>query len=442
MHLTQAELNRTPGHFVGPSIHPGLFEVAAPPYTPIPNQDSIQRIESTPVTQLPVSHGVVWLHGLEHARRDAFKVFLTQAIKGIREYGQGLATYYRERYVYYRPWIEYAVLINDLPTPSDAETSMVLFLSLVSIKLDGILSRQVMAMTNEQVLEQLHTKLTREIWSDKPRADILATMHWLILKSGGISHVKIQKPPSSLQHIVAELMTQDDAMEPIRGLNIATVLQTLSRCRALSGHHVDMEFIQRVVRQLDHIHILPMAGMPFFLRLDLVPTSELTGFATFTTKVLDSCASINLYANGERLFAIWTYVRITQDDKLRKQLRPHAHYFLAKFGESLISTSNPSQLILDIVAMACMASLFLTPWGTETYRSAPILDFDHMIKAPQHGAYVCLRLHLLSLSRVLAANGNPERELIDIIGICSPPSRGDIVDNYWHDRITHNHTHI
>ncbi|KAH7459875.1 hypothetical protein FOMA001_g19829 [Fusarium oxysporum f. sp. matthiolae] len=317
IHLKQAQLNHTPGHFVGPSIHSGFFEVAAPPYTPISNRHSIQRIENTPVTQLPIRHEVVRQYGLEHARRDAFKVFLTQAIKGIREYGQGLATYYRERYVYYRLWIEYAVLINDLSTPSDAETfiSMILFLSLVSIKLDGILSRQVMAMTTEQVLEQLHTKLTREMWSDKPRADFLATVHWLILKSGGISHLKIQKPLRSVQHIVAELMTQDDAMEPIGGVNIAAVLETLPRCRALSGHHVDMEFIQKLVRQLDHIHILPMAGMPFFLRLDLVPTSELTGFATFTTKVLDSCASINLYENGERLFAIWTHVRMTQDDK-------------------------------------------------------------------------------------------------------------------------------
>ncbi|KAG5749504.1 hypothetical protein H9Q69_005645 [Fusarium xylarioides] len=285
MHLTQAELNRTPGHFVGPSIHPGLFEVAAPPSTPIPNQGSIQRIEGTPVTQLPVSHGMVWLHGLEHARRDAFKVFLTQAIKGIRQYGQDLATYYRERYIYYRPWIEYAVCINDLPRPSDAETfiSMILFLSLACVKPDGILSRQVMAITAEQVLEQLQAKLTREMWSDKPRADFLATVHWLILKSGGISRVKIPMTQRSAQHVVAELMSQDDAVERIGNFNIAVVLETLPRCRALSGRHIDMELIQKLAHQLDYGHNLAMAGMPFFVRLDLVPTSELTDHMHITS---------------------------------------------------------------------------------------------------------------------------------------------------------------
>jgi hypothetical protein len=177
------------------------------------------------------------------------------------------------------------------------------------------------------------------------------------------------------------------------------------------------------------------------VRLDLVPTSELTGFTTFTKTVFDLCNSLNLYENGERLFAIWTHIHSTQNGELRNLLRPHAHYFLAKFGESLMSTSNPSQVVVDIMAMACITSLFLTTWGTETYRSAPILDFDHMIKAPRHGAHICLRLHLLSLSRVLVSNGNPERELVDMLGMGSS-SRGDMVDNYWHDRITQNHTHI
>ncbi|KAI8398607.1 hypothetical protein FOFC_19822 [Fusarium oxysporum] len=386
IHVSQEDLYHIPGHFVGLSMHSGYFEVAAPSYTPDNNQRSIQSIENTPVTQLPISHEIVVQHGLEHARRDAFKVFLTQAIKGIREYGPDLATYYRRRYIYYRPWIEYAVLINDLPTPSDAETfiSMILFLSLAGIKPDGILSRQVMAMTTEQVLEQLHTKLTREMWSDKPRVDFLATVHWLIVKSGGVSHVEIQMTLRSVERIVPELMSQDHAVEPIGNVNIAAVLETLPRCRALSGHNVNIEFIQKLAHQLEHVHILAIAGMPFFVRLDLVPTSELTGFTTFTKTVFDLCNSLNLYENGERLFAIWTHIHSTQNDELRNRLRPHAHYFLAKFGENLMSTSNPSQMVLDIMAMACITSLFLTTWGTETYRSAPILDFDHMIKAPRH----------------------------------------------------------
>ncbi|KAG7424677.1 hypothetical protein Forpi1262_v011029 [Fusarium oxysporum f. sp. raphani] len=86
-------------------------------------------------------------------------------------------------------------------------------------------------MTTVQVLEQLHTKLTREMWSDKPRVDFLAMVHWLIVKSGGVSHVEIQKTLSSVERIVPELMSQDHAVEPIGNVNIAAVLETLPRSR-------------------------------------------------------------------------------------------------------------------------------------------------------------------------------------------------------------------
>jgi hypothetical protein len=136
---------------------------------------------------------------------------------------------------------------------------MILFLSLAGIKPYGTLSRQVMAMTTVQVLEQLHTKLTREMWSDKPRVDFLAMVHWLMVKSGGVSHVEIQKTLSSVERIVPELMSQDHAVEPIGNVNIAAVLETLPRCRALSGHYVNMEFIQKLAHQLEHVHVLAIA---------------------------------------------------------------------------------------------------------------------------------------------------------------------------------------
>ncbi|KAF9766161.1 hypothetical protein IL306_001462 [Fusarium sp. DS 682] len=100
------------GHFVGPYITYPYLEFAVPSDMAQPINDITYDLTDDVIVQLPISSETM---EPERARQDAFELFLTQAAKGIEEFGPDLAEYYRQRYPSHKLWIEYAVLINNLP---------------------------------------------------------------------------------------------------------------------------------------------------------------------------------------------------------------------------------------------------------------------------------------------------------------------------------------
>jgi hypothetical protein len=103
------------GHLVGPSIHPPYLEVAVPSYYPTPNEHMKYLAPGSALTDLPVAADAADLYGHEHVQAGTFNDFLLRLKSGIGKHGFCLANYYRRRYTYHLQWIEYAVLLNDLP---------------------------------------------------------------------------------------------------------------------------------------------------------------------------------------------------------------------------------------------------------------------------------------------------------------------------------------
>lgn len=127
--------------------------------------------------------------------------------------------------------------------------------------------------------------------------------------------------------------------------------------------------------------------MLVFLPLDRLSLEARADFLALTKEVFDACNTFDLHANGERLLAIWAYQSLDSNDRLRSLFKLHAGYLFTKFGESLIATQDPSQMVLDIMALMCIARLFTT--GSATTYCSPILCLDYIIKAPPcHACWV------------------------------------------------------
>lgn len=96
-----ADLVQRDMHVIGPSHCPSLFEVAVSPgWGKIDNYEDIPGMPPVPI-ELSVADGKLF-------------EFLSNAAKGIFQYGHGLGQYYRERYPKLRTWTEYFILLYDL----------------------------------------------------------------------------------------------------------------------------------------------------------------------------------------------------------------------------------------------------------------------------------------------------------------------------------------
>ncbi|KPA37688.1 hypothetical protein FLAG1_09491 [Fusarium langsethiae] len=346
VHVLPQNLRHVPGHLVGPSIHPSELEVAVPSNAHIRDEHIEHQSTEATIWQLPVANEAIVQYGFKLAQDNAFKSFLTQSVEGIKRYGPDLAAYYQRRYIILRPWIEYAILINELPSATQAETfvSLVMFLALAFATPDSMMASQITPMTTEQVLSKLETRLRSEMWSAQPRIDILVTMRRILVKSGRVTQIGACGEPyeRSIAGIVSEIMSEHPAEKLHDSIDVVALHENLCRCQALSGHRVDMRFIQQAAHKLGYAYWMPIP--------------------------------------------------------------PHAGYLFTKFGESLIATQDPSQMVLDIVALMCIARLFTT------------------------GALKRLE--------------KPEKHLIDMIGLPSIPPKDDLhIESYWLHRIAYNETH-
>ncbi|KAF4448259.1 alphan-acetylglucosamine transferase [Fusarium austroafricanum] len=105
-------------HIVGPSPHPQLLEVAVPLQTllakpfVVVSQDIPVSIDSLVTAEKKDRLGYIG------AYKEMLLWFVGNAREGINRYGTSLGDYYRQRYPNFRSWIEYAVLLYDLPLAS------------------------------------------------------------------------------------------------------------------------------------------------------------------------------------------------------------------------------------------------------------------------------------------------------------------------------------
>ncbi|KAF5704043.1 alphan-acetylglucosamine transferase [Fusarium mundagurra] len=115
IYKSQQALCPTYAHIVGPSPHPHLLEVAVPLQTVA----TLPWVVMTPDITVSIDHMVTPEKkdklGYIVAYQEMLLLFIKNAREGIRRHGASLGDYYRHRYPNFRSWVEYAVLLEDLP---------------------------------------------------------------------------------------------------------------------------------------------------------------------------------------------------------------------------------------------------------------------------------------------------------------------------------------
>ena len=102
-------------HIVGISSLPPLLEVAVPHHIPTtyPYRD---HPELAPVSiDSLVTPQAIHLFGYQNAHTQALYDFMRKVRAGIDTHGSQLGEHYRQRYPNLRPWVEYLILLHDLP---------------------------------------------------------------------------------------------------------------------------------------------------------------------------------------------------------------------------------------------------------------------------------------------------------------------------------------
>ncbi|KAH7459846.1 hypothetical protein FOMA001_g19838 [Fusarium oxysporum f. sp. matthiolae] len=108
----------TYAHIVGPSPHPLLLEVAVPLHTVVTRPYVVVSQDITASIDHMVTQEKKDKLGYIVAYQEMLLWFVRTAREGIRRHGASLGDYYRHRYPNFRSWVEYAVLLQDLPSAS------------------------------------------------------------------------------------------------------------------------------------------------------------------------------------------------------------------------------------------------------------------------------------------------------------------------------------
>ncbi|EGU71948.1 hypothetical protein FOXB_17543, partial [Fusarium oxysporum f. sp. conglutinans Fo5176] len=105
----------TYAHIVGPSPHPLLLEVAVPLHTVVTRPYVVVSQDITVSIDHMVTQEKKDKLGYIVAYQEMLLWFVRTAREGIRRHGASLGDFYRHRYPNFRSWVEYAVLLQDLP---------------------------------------------------------------------------------------------------------------------------------------------------------------------------------------------------------------------------------------------------------------------------------------------------------------------------------------
>jgi hypothetical protein len=135
-----------------------------------------------------------------------------------------------------------------------------MFLALAFATPDSMMASQITSMTTEQVVSKLETRLRSEMWSAQPRINILVTMRHILVKSGRVTQIGVCGEPyeRSIAGLVSEIMSEYPAEKLRDSIDVVALHENLCRCLALSGHRVDMKFIQQAAHKLGYACWMPI----------------------------------------------------------------------------------------------------------------------------------------------------------------------------------------
>ncbi|KAG4268359.1 hypothetical protein FPRO04_12465 [Fusarium proliferatum] len=399
IYKSQQALCPTYAHIVGPSPHPHLLEVAVPLQTVA----TLPWVVMTPDIAVSIDHMVTPEKkdklGYIVAYQEMLQLFIKNAREGIRRHGASLGDYYRHRYPNFRSWVEYAVLLQDLP-----DHAIVSHVRQVLVRIGG--------RGNRAQLELLGTHVES--------IDLSLTFRYLL---GGGQAVR--------EHCHSDELAQQ-----------------VSCAKVFDGSIVDSSFIQDIFTKLSLELSLTTRYLPdhWLSCLSLQQKRSFEALVEEASAISDQAR--HLY-NIQQLFVIWTYTQGSSARSCKEVIKPQLRKLFKTAAHHLANSKSRTQIVLDTMTLFCIAKL-----SAEQEPRRQILDplnrFDAILNTGyQADTPMVLEYCLMSLHRVLVASDFIGRSvhLANFVAQLGLPQlmlgMNDChIDVYWSQRLWDGHPHL
>ncbi|KAM5353330.1 hypothetical protein ACJZ2D_016762 [Fusarium nematophilum] len=422
------------GHIVGISSHSPLLEVAVPAHIPCawPYQDC-PNIRPILIDQT-IPEGLKYQYGYLLAHRKAFYHFLETARMGIRAHGTELADYYRRRYWSFRPWIEYLVLLHDLPVcrpvfllaaalayrlkpvdpPHNQEilgqkfSQAAILLALSFARPKDEVTESILAMDLRQLMARMREELEKEFNTDAPSLSMIAPIRQILVQVGGPQNkmqmdITHSRETTALTTFYALFGGNPRDLAP--RCDTSLLVQKLSKSRAFPG--MDADFVYDLARKL---------GLSLWLSMGTFPPHWVSSFPAQSLESLKALwiETCNLFPrldqpqNAERVFTIWIYIQ-HNTHHWRSDAPARIYHDREKIFEracaSFIGKQSAPQLALDLMTMTCIARLFSEGGAQQPSYESLVHAFDGILKA-RFNSHIVFELDrlLLSFARVCSSS--------------------------------------
>ncbi|RBA12854.1 hypothetical protein FPRO05_14076 [Fusarium proliferatum] len=439
-------------HIVGLIPHLSMLEVAVPIQAPLTKP----YISVTQVPPVSIKHLVTLRRkdevGYMRAYAEMRYNFLRDARQGIQRHGASLGGYYLERYPEFSTCIEYAILLQDLPTVSlaphasakeeqyrDEFGRAALFLSFGAMQPFEPISQELRGKEPWQIVARVRESLEERFRNvhDNPPRDlriISQVRHVLVRVRGHGSQAQVPGPQLEnidLSMTFRSLLGGDEIKR--EGTQFDLLFQQVSTAQAFSEFSVDQRLIQDLADRLSLAPSLPIRK---------------TSFEALVKKASTLCETSKNPYNTKNLFVIWTYTHSSDATGCREKIEPQSSQLFTGAAQHLTKVNSRVQAVLNITTLFCLTKSFNKPEiSIKTLNTLDRLDAILNMGNVEDSA-VTLKHCLASLYRVLIDPSFRVRHLrladfIQQLGLphLSEAIEDDQTDFYWSSRLFYGLSH-
>ncbi|RKL02678.1 hypothetical protein BFJ70_g17343 [Fusarium oxysporum] len=454
-------------HIVGLIPHLSMLEVAVPIQAPL----TMPYISLTQVPPVSIEHLMTSRRkdevGYMRAYGEILYNFLRDARQGIQRHGASLGDYYRGRYPNLSTWIEYAVLLQDLPTVSlaphasaeeeqyrDEFGRAALFLGFGAMQPFEPISRELRRKEPWQIVAQVRESLEERFrnFHDCPPHEIRIisqVRHVLVRVRGHGSQPQrflsgVQLESIDLSMTFRSLLGGDESKR--EGTQFDLLFQQVSTAQAFSEFSVDQRLIQELADRLSLAPSLLIRHLPGSWGSHL-SFQQKTSFEALVEKASALCETSKDPYNIENLFVIWAYTHSSAATGCREKIEPQSGQLFTRAAQHLTKANSRVQAVLNIMTLFCLTKLFNKPEiSIKRLNTLDRLDAILNIGNVEDSA-VTLEHCLVSLHRVLVDSDFSGRHL-RLAGFIQQPGLPHLLegidgqtDFYWSSRLLYRLSH-
>ncbi|KAF5708077.1 alphan-acetylglucosamine transferase [Fusarium globosum] len=462
IYKSQQALCPTYAHIVGPSPHPHLLEVAVPLQTVA----TLPWVVMTPDIAVSIDHMVTPEKkdklGYIVAYQEMLQLFIKNAREGIRRHGASLGDYYRHRYPNLRSWVEYAVLLQDLPSSErevlfhNAFAQAASFLAFDAMKAHEPISEALQQMNSSQIISKIRKSLEFKLQSahECPPQDhaIVSHVRQVLVRIGGRGNrAQLELLGTHVESIDLSLTFRyllGGGQAVREHCHSDELAQQVSCAKVFDGSIVDSSFIQDIFTKLSLELSLTTRYLPdhWLSCLSLQQKRSFEALVEEASAISDQAR--HLY-NIQQLFVIWTYTQGSSARSCKEVIKPQLRKLFKTAAHHLANSKSRTQIVLDTMTLFCIAKL-----SAEQEPRRQILDplnrFDAILNTGyQADTPMVLEYCLMSLHRVLVASDFIGRSvhLANFVAQLGLPQlmlgMNDChIDVYWSQRLWDSHPHL